>query len=241
MTREVLTVCLTPVERGSLRHAIAAAMAPFDRNSEDEDRASGEWDHWWLGSPRAQFWIRPGCEDDPRLIHDIEPSRAGQSSTAAPGRCCGGPLELLDIARQRSLADGESDQLWKTWESISAVFPPARSLTAFLAEDPDATIQHAGRAWQRYAAQPLIRALLDDHELYAAFGDWTEADGAPIDRDRFRRRTSDESLACDALLTLDGRWLAPPSPSERDYARHYCVAIEDLPADTVLVNVTYHC
>lgn len=63
--------------------------------------------------------------------------------------------------------------LWRAWAELSSGFPPARSLDDLIAEHPEATVRHAGLAWQRYAAQPLVRAVLDDADLLARFGQRT--------------------------------------------------------------------
>jgi len=243
LTREVLTVCLPTVEPGAVRQAVAEAIAPYDRKGEGEDLHPGEWDSWTLGAAGLEFWIKPGSEADPRLIREYEPTREGKVHIIPPNRCSGGPVGLLDIVGQRSQAVAEADVLWHAWEELSSGFPPARSLDDLIAEEPEASYLRAGPAWHRYVAQPLMRAVLDDPALHARFGQRAVGDFG-VGRERFLRRKACESLARDALLTLDGTWISPPSYLDdeyREYAEVFSQYIDGLATDAVLVNITYHC
>ena len=129
--------------------------------------------------------------------------------------------------------------LWRAWAELSSGFPPARSLDDLIAEDPEATVRHAGPAWQRYGAQPLVRAVLDDADLPARFGQRAVGDFG-VGRDRFLRRGADEALVRDALLTLDGSWVTPVSQRDDDYVSFFNTYVDELAPDTMLVNITYH-
>ena len=129
--------------------------------------------------------------------------------------------------------------LWRAWEELSSGFPPARSLDDLIVEHPEATVRHAGLAWQRYAAQPLVRAVLEDAGLLARFGQRAVRDFG-VGRDRFLRRKVDEALVRDALLTLDGSWVTSVSRRDEDYVSFFNTYVDELAPDTVLVNITYH-
>ncbi|MFJ2831745.1 hypothetical protein ACIPC1_30000 [Streptomyces sp. NPDC087263] len=239
MAREVLTVCLQPLAPGAVRQAIAEAIAPFDRNGEGKDLPPGEWDAWWMGAAGREFWIKPGFEDDPRLIREYEPARVSNAHVIPPARCSGGPVGLLDIDGQRSQAAAEANTLWREWEEFSSGFPPARSLDDLIAEEPEATYLHAGPAWHRYVAQPVMRAVLDDHALQARFGQRAVGDFS-VGRERFVHRKAYASLAHDGFLTLDGKWSAPNSHPDHEYAEAFNRYIDALPPGIVLVNIKYH-
>ncbi|MBT1091910.1 hypothetical protein [Streptomyces sp. Tu102] len=239
MAREVLTVCLPPTDPGTVRRAIAEAIAPFDHNAEGEDLEPGEWDVWSLGAAGREFWIRPGAEGDPRLIREYEPTREGQVHVIAPDRCSGGPVGALDIQTQRSRAAAEADVLWHAWEELSAGFPPARSLEDLIAEEPGASDRRPGPAWHRYAAQPLMRAVLEDPVLHARFGQRAVGDFG-VGHERFLRRKYLESLARDALLTLDRMWISPVSLPHEEYIEFFNTYIDELSPNAVVVNITYH-
>ncbi|MCZ4509186.1 hypothetical protein O3Q52_13425 [Streptomyces sp. ActVer] len=238
MARLILTVCLPPLEPGAVRQAIADAIAPYDHNGEGEDLPPGEWYAWWLGSTGQQFWIKPGFEDDPLLIREYETRQDGVY-VSPPGRCSGGPVRLLDIHGQRSQAAADADALWCEWEGFSSGFPPARSLDDLIAEEPEATYLHAGPAWHRYAAQPVMRAVLDDPDLQARFGQRAVGDFG-VGRDRYVRRKADESLVHDDLLTLDGEWISSDSMPHDEYVEFFNTHIDELPLDAVLVNLNYN-
>ncbi|WP_200301905.1 hypothetical protein [Streptomyces adelaidensis] len=245
MAREVLTVCLPLLEPGTVRRAIAEAIAPFDRNaegskaSEEEDIEPGEWDAWTLGAADREFWVRPGSEGDPRLIREYEPTREGQTHVIPRDRCSGGPVGMLDIEAQRSRAVAEASVLWRAWEELSSGFPPARSLEDLTAEDPEASDRRPGPAWHRYAAQPLMRAVLGDPVLQSRFGQRAVGDFG-VGRELFLRRKSCESLARDALLTLDGKWVSPGSLPYEEYIVFFNAHIDGLSPNAVVVNITYH-
>jgi hypothetical protein len=239
MAREVLTVCLPPVERVSVRQAVGEAIDAYDRNGEREAVSPGEWDAWWIGAAGREYWIRRGMEDDPRLIRECEPTREEQIYVVPWNRCSGGPLKLLDIEGQRSHAVATADELWQAWTEFSAAFPPADTLEDLIAQEPGATLLHAGPAWHRYAAQPVMRAVLDDPALLARFGQRAVGDFA-VGRDAFLRRAACGSVTQDALLTLNGEWIAPVSPQDHEFAETVNRYIDTVAPDTVLVNITYH-
>ncbi|MFF9621871.1 hypothetical protein [Streptomyces griseosporeus] len=239
MAREVLAVCLPPVEPASVRQAVAEAMAPYDHNNTQDGLPAAEWDAWWMGAAGREYGIRQGMEDDPRLIRECEPTREGQTYVVPWNRCSGGPLELLDIEGQRSRAVAAADELWQAWTEFSAGFPPADTLEDLIAQEPGATLLHAGPAWHRYAAQPVMRAVLNDPALSARFGQRAVGDFA-VGRDAFLRRAACASVAQDALLTLDGEWIAPVSPQDHEFAGTVDRYIDTVAPDAVLVNITYH-
>ncbi|WP_405991333.1 hypothetical protein [Streptomyces sp. NBC_00986] len=183
--------------------------------------------------------VEPGFEEDPLVVRDYEPVREGKVHVVAPDRCSGGPVRLLDFDGQRARAAAEADVLWRAWAELPSGFPPARSLDDLIAEHPEATVRHAGLAWQRYAAQPLVRAVLDDADLLARFGQRAVGEFG-VGRDRFLRRKADEALVRDALLTLDGSWVTPVSRRDDDYVSFFNTYVDELAPDTVLVNITYH-
>ncbi|MDX2601231.1 hypothetical protein PV330_14505 [Streptomyces caniscabiei] len=212
-------------------------MAPFDRNGGD-DLLAGEWDSWSLGAAHREFFIRPECDEDQRLIREYDPPR--QTSYELPvGRCSGGPRELLDIQLQRSRAAASARALWNEWKEFSAGFPVARSLVDLIAEEPNATVRRAGPAWQKYAAQPLVRELLSKPELRSRFGDQAVGDFG-VGVDRFVQVKVYETLARDALLTLDGEWLSRESMPHEQYIEFFNSYLDGLSPQSVVVNVTYH-
>lgn len=57
------------------------------------------WDTWRIrgDGEGAGFYVRPGHEDDPRLIHD-GPNQFGIVLSPTRGECVGGPKFMLDVA-----------------------------------------------------------------------------------------------------------------------------------------------
>ncbi|WP_329188421.1 hypothetical protein [Actinacidiphila glaucinigra] len=98
--------------------AVAAAIAPYDRNS-DIEPYQGEWDHWHLGGPGKEFTVLPGHEHDPRLIREPLTSR-GEVRDWVPSLCDGGPRELLDFAAMRLHAATEAERRWRERDDFAA-------------------------------------------------------------------------------------------------------------------------
>ncbi|MFD3745798.1 hypothetical protein [Nocardia sp. NPDC058633] len=94
-----VVVCLPPEAIDGVESALTRALAPFEMYEQPPER--GMWDTWRIrgGGERAGFYVRPGYEDDPRLIHDT-PNYAGEVLPTNRGECAGGPKALLDLARQ---------------------------------------------------------------------------------------------------------------------------------------------
>ncbi|MHA5053130.1 hypothetical protein [Streptomyces sp. SD15] len=221
-----------------MRQAIAEAIAFFDYNGEGEE-LQPEWDSWSLGAAGSEFWIKAGCEADPRLVREYEPTREGSTHSVPPDRCTGGPVGLLDIEGQRSRAVAEAGALWCEWEEFSAGFPPARSLDDLIAEEPEASDRRPGLAWHRYSVQPLMRAVLADPGLHRRFGERAVGDFG-VGHERFLRRKADESLVRDGLVTLEGQWISWGSLPHDEYVGVFNGYIGELSPDVVLVNITCH-
>lgn len=98
MTHIWVTVCLPPEALDDVQAALTRALAPFEMYQGFPEREM--WDTWRIrgGGEGAGFFVRPGYEDDPRLIHDT-PNYAGQVLPSNRGECAGGPKALLDAAR----------------------------------------------------------------------------------------------------------------------------------------------
>ncbi|WP_269821556.1 hypothetical protein [Nocardia yamanashiensis] len=91
-----VTICLPPDALADLKTAITQALAPFDRHQGFPRQ--NMWTTWRTrpAEPGAGFYVRPGHENDPRLIHDA-PNQFGITLLPTPRECAGGPKSLLNI------------------------------------------------------------------------------------------------------------------------------------------------
>jgi len=113
-----VTVCLPPSEGIDLRTRLAAALGPFEAgvgNSWERE----QWDWWTIrgGSDRSGFWIADGA-DEALLVHD-DPYEPEPASPSKPGRCAGGPKQLLDLGRPRRDAARHAADASDTWHRLA--------------------------------------------------------------------------------------------------------------------------
>ncbi|MEV0458240.1 hypothetical protein [Catellatospora methionotrophica] len=206
-----VTVCLPAHRRNEVEAAIADALAPFEAMQGHPDERD-IWDSWTIrgGSDGWGFWIRPGAEDDPWLLHDA-PRYDGEPLPSRQGRCAGGPVGLLNLTGARDHAVGLADDMCDLWEQLSARYAPPRPLETFgevsvLTLFDDIAAQRRG-----YEVQPIIKQFLTVHP-------WDQLDtvlGYRDDLSRLFASGRDEILATAALLagqrsdllTLDGWWV----------------------------------
>jgi hypothetical protein len=202
-----VTVCLPPIALVDLVPALKVVMAPFEtyRGFPPERDI---WESWKIsgGSAGLGFWIRPGHENDPRLLHD-QPSYAGAERPSRPGMCTGGPRGLLDLAKPYLEATADAERAWDLWHEAARHFPPAKSLEHLLAE----TGSYDG-AQRLYLEQPVIQEFQRigaDTKIWYRLGG-LQPDGVPElarDRSDFVRREVALNARSTDLLTLDGWWI----------------------------------
>ncbi|WP_157514227.1 hypothetical protein [Nocardia concava] len=91
-----VTICLPPDAIDDVESAITQALAPFGMRRGFPKRDMR--DTWQIhdGGAGAGFYVRPGHEDDPRLIHD-GPNQFGITLLPTRGECAGGPKSLLNV------------------------------------------------------------------------------------------------------------------------------------------------
>ncbi|MBT2481092.1 hypothetical protein [Streptomyces sp. ISL-94] len=228
-----LTVCLPGEARERLEEAVGGALAPFWLDSDGEISVDLRiWDHWRIrgGSEGAGYRIRPGHEEDHRIIHD-HPRWDGSVEPSLPGWCAGGPRGLLEVTGPWERAAALARLVWDGWQEVARAHPPARPWEDFLPE------RRPGMAYSDYSA--LLAAA---HEEYlaqtpaAAFRDW--AAGLRVDsgaeelrprivdsvthdplgmiggctREEFARRAARWAVGYGNVLTLDGWWCEEGHP-----------------------------
>ncbi|WLQ61493.1 hypothetical protein [Streptomyces poriferorum] len=256
-----LTVCLPAEAAGDVDRALEEALAPFFIDREDRSVGSGMWDscHIEGGSNGAGFAIAPGCEEDPRLIHD-DPRYDGAPRPSVPGVCAGGPRALLDFSRPHLAAERAEAASWDLWHTLSATYPPASPLAAFVdraREDSDAFPE--GDMGAAYRAQPLIAAYLDHpFSLNRGFLGEHPVIGYSGTRAEYIQQSSSWQPHNTDVLTLDGWWMevfehgtfgmhafcapehcrhTPPDPISWPGSEAY---LAQLPGETLLVRLHCH-
>ncbi|GAA1245146.1 hypothetical protein GCM10009665_39980 [Kitasatospora nipponensis] len=113
MTRDLITVCLPPSDPDEVSAALTAAMAPFEYDGQPAGPGGewqGEWDWWHVfgGDGENGLAVRPGCEDDRRLLRNPRWSDGSARPLRPARRCDGGPRGLLDLDADRSSVRGSN-------------------------------------------------------------------------------------------------------------------------------------
>ncbi|WP_405832797.1 MULTISPECIES: hypothetical protein [unclassified Streptomyces] len=219
-----LTACL-PGEAGEhLDEAVGEALAPFWT---DQDRDVSQdlriWDHWRIsgGAEGVGFRIRPGCEDDPRIVRD-RPGWAGTVEPALPGWCAGGPRGLLVVHGTSERTAELAGAAWDHWQEVLREHPRTRPWEDFrpnplgrersdyeaaciaahaeyLAQTPVAPF----REWA--AALPADPAVDGFESVLRAIEDPLGTIGT-YSREAYVSYGGSWAAACENLLTLDGWW-----------------------------------
>lgn len=213
-----VTVCLPASAQGDPRAAVAAALRPYDWNTDPltgrpGDNPRGTWD-WWHISSYDNLVVLPEFDGDPRLVH--EPTwPSGEPRPREPLRCDGGPRGLLDLEGMRAVSVAEAEATWAVWERFAAQHPPAEPLAAIAARvgaRPDEVSPELARARSEHLAQPLVQALAQ-HAAHGNDPHWPNSFllHDPVaefacGRQEYVDRVAAWAVPTYALLRLDGQW-----------------------------------
>ncbi|MEV7930865.1 hypothetical protein [Kitasatospora sp. NPDC088779] len=251
MPRDIATVCLDATAADDVTTALTAALAPFEHDAQPiDDRWQGEWDWWHVygGDGEYGLAVRPGHENDPRLIRSPTWLDGSPRPAQPANRCDGGPRGLLDLDTERTAAGVAAAREWDAWSAFAARFPPAHSLRTIAGRGPAAT----NSPYQAFMAQPVMQALAAWRQSDPDAPTWTKQQD-PLwhfagSREQHAHRTATRVQTTNVLLTVDGRWIDcfdyTPTPQQPvaanayfDFADRY---LRELPEDAVIVRVRFH-
>ncbi|MFJ7905389.1 hypothetical protein [Kitasatospora sp. NPDC096204] len=254
MPRDIATVCLDETAADDVTAALTEALAPFAHDAQPVDgRWQGEWDWWHVygGDGERGLAVRPGHENDPRLIRSPIWLDGSPRPAQPAHRCDGGPRGLLDLDTERTAAAVAAAREWDDWSAFAARFPPARSLRAMSERGPSAP-PAVGSPYQAFREQPLMRALVAWRQSDPNAPAWTR-DSDPVwrfgeSREQYAHRAAVRVQTTNVLVTLDGRWTDcfeyAPTPEQPiaadayfDFADRY---LRELPDDALIVRVRFH-
>jgi len=219
-----VTVCLPAAAAPDVTAALGAALAPFGDMSDSCWDRGWFWDSWRIegGADGHGFWIAPGREADPRLIHDGPDYRGRAGLRSLPGHCAGGPRELLDLSERPAVGVMLAGVTWDLWHRLASDYPPALPQSVF-ADRCRPSPHHefdddAVRA--EFEAQPLVQAFQAAHPLDCVDPALFSADSLShpdelmmfaADREGFVEEVARQSFGGWDLLTLDGFWIEEDS------------------------------
>ncbi|MEU8134953.1 hypothetical protein [Streptodolium elevatio] len=258
-------VCLPPQARSNVDVALESALAPY-RIAEGPEET---WmlDDWWIReSDHSGLPVLAGHDSDPRLVHRTTRWDGSPLPPPLPGRCGGGPRELIDFATPLAEAERNAEASWSILAELAAAHPPAEPLSAFEARslaDPDG--YPYARCLADYQAQPFVRAHAELQGRFAVpFSQsadpfiWVEDPVLQLagGQAAYLSKSTVHIIVTEALLTLDGRWLdqdggsgyaeAPPPPDPKlSWRDLYAIEATDyllgVPGDTLLISIGCHC
>ncbi|MFF4499723.1 hypothetical protein [Streptomyces sp. NPDC001401] len=247
MTKFIATVCLPPTRLRKLGQAIVAAMAPFDHNLTDDWNPVGQWDWWAIdANTQSPYLVLPAHQGSRKLIRaSTVPNRDSGLAPLGPLECYGGPRGLLDLDAMRQQAAHRHDALCAAWEELTALHPPARPLTEFVARhesDPDG--YSMADAKEDHLLQPLVQDVAqravtgDDPHFGMSFLLNDPVAYFAQQRDDAREAAIRCAVPGFALLSLDGTWTDAGTDGYWERANSY---LDGLPAEAVVVDVLCHC
>lgn len=183
------------------RHDLDGALAPFDEN--DEDNENARWDWWVIGGRWAgSLLIKPG--------HESEVIMPGEATWSTPeirdGYCDGGPKRAIDVDRMRDDAARNARVRFGEYAKLTEGTPdplPWKTFADNISEGNGYTVQQAR---DEYHAQPRI-AVIKGTAFDHLFGDTAEEFACT--EAVYAERCRAAAVPGYALLTTDGRWMAP--------------------------------
>ncbi|MEV0534023.1 hypothetical protein [Kitasatospora sp. NPDC050463] len=246
--------------------AVAKAMKPFARDGTGAVERD-VWDSYRICGGHAGLPVLAGHARDPRLITG-RPSWDGTREPEVVGWYAGAPRELIDFGdRQRVAAAEHAGRVWDRWQEVAAGHPVAHDESVFYhrhlaaggtrasypasSEAVDYRLQPAVRDWAEIAPT-LSRPDIADHFTFGH---------DPVGIGQRSRQDYVSTYAASLLprrnvLTLDGWWhdLDEEPLHGGCHGRATCVHepdmagghlgaqayLDDLPGDTLLVNVRCH-
>ena len=241
MSSELVTVCLDGVDGQDYAGALAAALARYDEDSDDQRWTS----QWRVFADDGGLPLAVGHAEDARVL-------------SVNGMCAGAPRGLLDLDGAWAAAAASAGRLWDAWHEFAAAYPKARSLEDLYTESAaDPVGYDSQRASDDYAAQPVVLAapFLADGTAPTPAPPSLERDPVGwfgLTRDEYAKRRAARALPTDGLLTREGDWLDPDqlfygaSPAEemindfRDRQAYFARAdayLRGLPPECFVVRV----
>lgn len=241
----IVTVCLPPTKPRKLPGAITTAMAPYDVNLNDDWNPVGQWD-WWViyADPESPYLALPAHDGDRRLVTaSTVPRGKTQLDALGPLECYGGPRGLLDFDAMRRRSANRHDARLAAWEELTALHPPARPLSDFIARhEANPGGCSLADAKREHLAQPLVqevaqRAVSGDPHFDMSFVLNDPVAYFAQEHEAARQSSIQCAVPGSALVTLDGVWTDADSDGYWEQANNY---LDSLRAEAVVVDLLCH-
>jgi len=218
-----VTVFLPPTPPADVTAAVAAALAPYERDDDTHGTfdPSATWDSWRPARAATAFPLLP------RGLDRLRPGRRRVAFAA--------PKAAIDFVTLRNRALRHAAGEFDAWAELTAAHPGTRPLSDFDGQ----------RDWlAQPAVQAVAAAAATQRHPYFTFSFLladpvaTLADG----RDAHLARADVHALSTYAYLTLTGDWLSEETDNRG--ADHHALALtsylESVAPDTILARVRCH-
>ncbi|MER7274672.1 hypothetical protein ABT369_09465 [Dactylosporangium sp. NPDC000244] len=216
------TVFLPPTSPADVPAALAAALAPYDRD--DYTRGpydpSADWDRWEPARDAAAFPLRPRGLD--RLLPGRRPAFAARKAA-------------IDFATMRDRAVRHAAGEFDAWAKLTAAHPGTRPRSAFDGQ---------GEWLAQPAIQAVATAAATQRHPHFTFS-FLLADPVTTladDRDTYLARAAVRALATYVYITLTGDWLSEATGDRGadEHAQALNSYLESVAPDTILARVRCH-
>lgn len=215
------TVFLPPTPPSGIAAALAAALAPYERDNYTRGPydPSATWDRWKEARDGAGF---------PLLPRGLDRLRLGRRRVAFAA-----PKSAIDFAAERDGAVRHAAGEFDAWAKLTAAYPDARPLidfdsqTAWL-DQPAVQAVAVAAATQRhpYFTFPFLLA-----DPVATLGDG---------RDAHLARAGARALSTYVYITLTGEWFSEETGDADQHALALSSYLESVAPDTILARVRCH-
>ncbi|MET7396840.1 hypothetical protein ABZS66_25490 [Dactylosporangium sp. NPDC005572] len=215
-----VTVFLPPTPPADVAAAVAAALAPYDRDDYTHGPfdPSATWDRWEPARAAAAF---------PLLPRGLDRLRLGRRRVAFAV-----PKAAIDFAAVRDRAVRHAAGEFDAWAKLTAAHPGTRPLSDFDGQGD-------------WLAQPAVQAVAiaaaTQRHPYFTFSFLLADPVAALaeGRDAYLARAAAQALSTYVYITLTGDWLSEETGNRGadEHALALSSYLESVPPDTILARV----
>jgi hypothetical protein len=164
-----------------------------------------KWDWWAIGGRWTGYY--PYRRNTKATV--ITGEAGLMTDPAAPGRCDGGPLSALDLDAMRTDAAAKALKRFQLYQETVKGTPEALPWSVFAENISEGSGYTRDQARAEYDSQPRVERLNATEEFGGIFAEDPIPEFAGVTAEVYAERARARAVPGSALLTADGRWMAP--------------------------------